>query len=58
MHLITKIEEYLERPDTNQEGGTGPKGQILQLMDLMMEDGESHVQLRENVEAIKQLIKS
>ncbi|MCJ1342772.1 hypothetical protein MMC31_000961 [Peltigera leucophlebia] len=58
MHLIRKIEEYLERPDRKQEGGTGPKGPVLQLMDLVMEDGESPVQLRENVEAIKQLIKS
>lgn len=58
MHQIRKIEEYLERPDRNQEGGTGPKGPVLQLMDLVMEDGESPVQLRENVEAIKQLIKS
>ena len=58
MHLIRKIEEYLDRPDRNQEGGTRPKGPVLQLMDLVMEDGESPVQLRENVEAIKRLIKS
>lgn len=58
MHLIRKIEEYLERPDRNQEGGTGPEEPILQLMDLVMEDGESPFQLRENVEAIKRLIKS
>lgn len=58
MHLIRKIEEYLDRPDRKQEGGTRPKGQVLQLMDLVMEDGESPVQLRENVEAIKRLIKS
>lgn len=58
MHLIRKIEEYLDRPDRKQEGGTKPKGPVLQLMDLVMEDGESPVQLRENVEAIKRLIKS
>lgn len=56
MHLIRKIEEYLVRPDRNQEGGTRPKGPVLQLMDLVMEDGESPVQLRENVETIKRLI--
>lgn len=59
MHLIRKIEEYLDRPDRKQEGGTRQKGPpVLQLMDLVMEDGESPVQLRENVEAIKRLIKS
>lgn len=58
MHLIRKIEEYLDRPDRRQEGGgTRPKGPVLQLMDLVMEDGESPIQLRENVEAIKRLIK-
>lgn len=66
MHLIRKIEDYLERPDINQEGVTGPKGPVLQLMDFVMKadglghlrDGESPVQLRENVEAIKRLVKS
>lgn len=58
MHLIRKIEEYLERPDRKQEGGKGPEeGPNLQLMDLVMEDCESPFQLRENVEAIKRLIK-
>lgn len=57
MHLIRKIEEYLDRPGRNQEGGTRPKGPVLQLMNLAM-DGESPVQLRENVEAIKRLMKS
>lgn len=58
MHLIKKIEEYLERPDRNQKRGTGPTGPVVQLMDLVMEDGESPLQLRENVEAIKRLIES
>lgn len=62
MHLIRKIEEYLDyRPDRKHEGSTyttPTKGPVQQLTDLVMEDDESPVQLRENVEAIKRLIKS
>ena len=56
LHMVSQIENYLERPDLNELGGLGTQMPVLQVMDLVMKEDRSE-KLRENTENIRKLIR-